>query len=277
MPALNDIDVGSEYLSLALDVAGEGMIDWDLSQRSIVFSARWCELMGLPAVSMVATDEAWKRLVHDDDVDALFNTLRQLTAGHPRVATSYRVRAADGGFRRMTLRARVVCDAHDTPVRILAWQSDRPVAEAISNLTLRELDEDAASPLAGQMLMSERLEAAVAQAQRDGRSNLVLLAIDVDGFTAISASYGKDASHRLLVAVGERLRVRLHALDTIARYGCDEFCILAQCNSDNLLADVSARIQRSLRNRSRWRVATSLSPSAWASHASFPHTPLPRA
>jgi diguanylate cyclase (GGDEF)-like protein len=74
----------------------------------------------------------------------------------------------------------------------------------------------------------------------------VLVAIDVDGFTAISASYGKDASHRLLLAIGERLRARLHELDTIARYGCDEFCILAQCSSENLLADASARIQRQL-------------------------------
>lgn len=222
------------------------MIEWDLVRETIVFSARWCELMELPAVSMVATADAWKRLVHDDDVEPLFNALRQLNAAHPRVSTSYRVRDAIGGYRRMTLRARVVCDDYETPVRVLAWQSDRPIAEAISRLTMRELDEDANSPLAGQMLMTERLEAAVTAARRDGKSNLVLLAIDIDGFTAISASYGKEASHRLLAAVGERLRARLHTSDTIARYGCDEFCILARCTSDNPLRDISERIQRQL-------------------------------
>jgi diguanylate cyclase (GGDEF)-like protein len=222
------------------------MIDWDLTRRTIVFSARWCELMGLPAVSMVATADAWKRLVHDDDVVSLFNALRRLSAEHPRMASSYRVRGADGGYRRMTIRARLVCDANDTPLRILAWQSDRPAAEAISTLTIRELNEDAALPLAGQIVMAERLEAAVADARREGRSSFVLLAIDIDGFTAISASYGKDASNRLLAAVGERLRVRLQPTDTIARYGCDEFCILARCTSENPQADISARIQRQL-------------------------------
>jgi diguanylate cyclase (GGDEF)-like protein len=246
MPALNDIDRGNGHPSLALDVAGEGMVDWDLTCGTIVFSARWCELMGLPAVSMVATADAWKRLVHDDDVVPLFNALRRLNAGHTRMASSYRVRDASGGYRRMTIRARIVCDAHDTPTRILAWQSDRPVAEAISNLTIRELKEDAESPLAGQIVMAERLEAAVADARCEGKSTFVLLAIDIDGFTAISASYGKDASHRLLAAVGERLRARLQPADTIARYGCDEFCILARCSSENPQADISARIQRQL-------------------------------
>ena len=246
MPALNDIDRGNEHLSLALDVAGEGMIDWDLARGTIVFSARWCELMGLPAVSMVATADAWKRLVHDDDVVPLFNALRRLSAAHPRVASSYRVRDANGGYRRMTIRARLESDANGTPTRILAWQSDRPAAEAISSLTIRELNEDAASPLAAQILLAERLEAAVADARREGRSSFVLLAIDIDGFTAISASYGKDASHRLLAAVGERLRARLQPADTIARYGCDEFCILARCTSDNPQSDISARIQRQL-------------------------------
>ena len=222
------------------------MIDWDLARGTAVFSARWCELMGLPAVSMVATIDAWKRLVHDDDVMPLFNALQRLDCEHPRVASSYRVRDANGAYRRMTIRARLVCDEPGIPSRIHAWQSDRPVVEALGNLTIRELREDAMSPLAGQILMAERLEAAVAEARRDGKSNYILLAIDIDGFTAISASYGKDASLRLLAAVGDRLRARLQPTDAIARYGCDEFCILARCKSEDPQTDVSTRIQRQL-------------------------------
>jgi diguanylate cyclase (GGDEF)-like protein len=247
MMASDETNRGTGYLSLALDVAGEGVVEWDLTRDLLIFSARWCELMGLPAVSMVATASSWRRLVHEDDVEVLFAALDSLTPNCPRTELSYRVRRADGSFRRMSLRAMLVCDAIGSSLRILAWQSDRPTAETMSRVSIRELHEEVASPLAGQLLMAERLEAAVTLARSEGRSRFILLAIDVDGFTAISASYGSDAAGRLLIAVGERLRSCLHPLDTIARYGCDEFCILVRCTSESPLATtVSERIQRQL-------------------------------
>ncbi|MEP6999096.1 MAG: GGDEF and EAL domain-containing protein [bacterium] len=242
----DDVDGGNGYFSLALDVAGDGVVEWDLTQQVVAFSARWCELMGLPAVSMVATVEAWERLVHQDDAAMLFATLNGLTAACPRTELSYRVRCADASYKRMTLRATLVCDANGVRTRILAWQNDRPTPST-SRASLGELRDDAASPLAGQLLMTERLDAVVAQTRREGRSNFVMLAIDVDGFTAISASYGKEAANRLLAAVGERLRSCVHPLDTVARYGCDEFCVLLRCSSDSPLATtVSEQIQRAL-------------------------------
>ncbi len=95
--------------------------------------------------------------------------------------------------------------------------------------------------------MAQRLDAAVAQARNDGRSEYVLLAIDLDGFTAISASYGPEAAAKLLEAVGARLGGCLRPTDTIARYGCDEFCILVRCTTDAPLAEaVSEVLQQEL-------------------------------
>jgi GGDEF domain-containing protein len=77
-----------------------------------------------------------------------------------------------------------------------------------------------ASPISGQELMAQRLQQIVTNARLDGQSAYVLLALDLDGFTAISASYGPKAAAQLLDAVGGRLASCLRPTDTIARYGC---------------------------------------------------------
>ncbi len=101
--------------------------------------------------------------------------------------------------------------------------------------------------IAAYELLTERLEDAVARARDDGRSDYVLLIVDVDGFTAVSASYGKEASARLLDALGHRIRACLHEEDVTARYGCDEFFILVRCSGDShVAAAVSERMRGQL-------------------------------
>jgi diguanylate cyclase (GGDEF)-like protein len=232
--------------SLALDVAGEGMLEWDLARDTVTYSARWCELLGLPAISIVATPLTWQLRVHEDDVERLFAALKGLTAEQPSMSISYRMRHADGSYRRMGLRATLICEPNGFAARILGWQNDRASLEATPAVP-RTSTGDALAILAGQATMTQQLEAAVARARHDGRSTHLFLTIDLDGFTAISASYGAEAAKRLLVAIGERLRACMRATDTIARYGCDEFCILIRCTSEHPLASSMAdRIQRQL-------------------------------
>jgi diguanylate cyclase (GGDEF)-like protein len=114
-----------------------------------------------------------------------------------------------------------------------------------SHLQLPALDVD--SPSGGQEVMAARLREVVAEARRDAESFYLLLTIDLDGFTAISASYGQELAARLLRAVGERFRGCLRPSDTIARYGCDEFSILVQCSSESSLATlVCERVRQQL-------------------------------
>jgi diguanylate cyclase (GGDEF)-like protein len=95
--------------------------------------------------------------------------------------------------------------------------------------------------------MAQRLQQIVTNARLDGQSAYVLLALDLDGFTAISASYGPKAAAQLLDAVGGRLASCLRPTDTIARYGCDEFCMLVRCTSDRPLeANIYERVQQQL-------------------------------
>ncbi|MEO7457726.1 MAG: bifunctional diguanylate cyclase/phosphodiesterase [Gemmatimonadaceae bacterium] len=115
------------------------------------------------------------------------------------------------------------------------------------SIDLRDSMLRSATVSAAQAYMARRLDAAVAEARASQQSTHVLLAIDLDGFTAIDASYGQDASARLLEAVGGRLQSCLKEGDVIARYGCDEFCVLVRCTGEKpLMETVSERLQQQL-------------------------------
>ena len=65
----------------------------------------------------------------------------------------------------------------------------------------------------------------VSQRQSPGA---VVAFLDLDDFKAVNDGLGHPTGDRLLVAVSERLRGRLRAEDTVARFGGDEFLILCE-------------------------------------------------
>ncbi|MBC7236605.1 MAG: diguanylate cyclase [Chloroflexi bacterium] len=75
----------------------------------------------------------------------------------------------------------------------------------------------------------ELLAAEISRAERHGQE-LVVIMLDIDraaGLKAINDTYGHQAGDRLLRLVGELLRSNVRQADVVARYGGDEFIVLA--------------------------------------------------
>jgi diguanylate cyclase (GGDEF)-like protein/PAS domain S-box-containing protein len=84
---------------------------------------------------------------------------------------------------------------------------------------------DALTGLPNRLLLHDRLEQTLRGSRREGGSLAVLL-IDLDGFKEINDSYGHSVGDVLLAQIGPRLRAVLRSVDTIARFGGDEFVVL---------------------------------------------------
>ncbi len=98
----------------------------------------------------------------------------------------------------------------------------RKQAEArIEQLTTR----DPLTGLANRGLLAERVSQAVVRAAH-ARSELALLAIDLDRYRLVNESLGHAAGDALLRAVAERLQNALRREDTLARLGGDDFVLL---------------------------------------------------
>lgn len=84
---------------------------------------------------------------------------------------------------------------------------------------------DALTGLANRVLLDDRLQVAIARAQRESGSVVVML-IDLDHFKQINDKLGHNLGDKLLVEVAERLRAATRAADTVARLSGDEFVVI---------------------------------------------------
>lgn len=84
---------------------------------------------------------------------------------------------------------------------------------------------DALTGLPNRILFRDRIEQAIARADRLGEK-IALLFIDLDRFKNINDSLGHNFGDDLLLATAQRLVEELHGEDTVARIGGDEFTII---------------------------------------------------
>lgn len=86
-------------------------------------------------------------------------------------------------------------------------------------------DSDPLTGLVSPRVFVDRVNMAVAQAQRQG-GRLGVLALDVDGFADINESLGRKVGDDLLRSVAALLVQSLRQVDTVARLAGDEFSLL---------------------------------------------------
>jgi diguanylate cyclase (GGDEF)-like protein/PAS domain S-box-containing protein len=84
---------------------------------------------------------------------------------------------------------------------------------------------DALTGLPNRLLMQDRCEQAMAQAERNS-SKVALVYLDMDNFKSINDSMGHDAGDALLRKVAQRIQECVRDTDTISRQGGDEFLVV---------------------------------------------------
>lgn len=147
----------------------------------------------------------------------------------------------------------------------LAWQSTtaiqvregdgRRFVTVFNDITeLRRKDEhihhlayhDPLTGLPNRRLLQDRLEHAVALAQRQG-DGVALMFLDLDHFKTINDSLGHEVGDLLLKTIAARLCGCVRATDTVCRWGGDEFVILLEnCPEVADVGQVAGKILESL-------------------------------
>ncbi len=118
---------------------------------------------------------------------------------------------------------------------------------------IRELAfHDALTELPNRRLLNDRLLQTMAASKRSG-SYAALMLLDLDSFKPFNDKYGHAFGDRVLVAFAKRLKSCMREIDTLARFGGDEFVvILGQLAEDR---DDSLSLVKAIAEKIRARMA----------------------
>jgi diguanylate cyclase (GGDEF)-like protein len=121
-----------------------------------------------------------------------------------------------------TLKITCVPLAEGGFVRVFADITERKRDEAQVAYMVRH---DMLTGLANRVLLHERMSEAAAQLRRH-QTPFAVLGIDLDRFKAVNDTLGHPIGDKLLQQVAKRLQAAVRDIDTVARFGGDEFTVL---------------------------------------------------
>jgi diguanylate cyclase (GGDEF)-like protein/PAS domain S-box-containing protein len=140
-----------------------------------------------------------------------------------------------------------VLDAAGRPSRYVAIFNDITDLHRKDEQIKHQAYHDALTGLPNRLLLSKRIEQAIAVARRNDHG-IALLFIDLDHFKTINDCFGHDMGDKLLIEVARRLKSCVRDSDTVARLGGDEFIvIIGDTSMSESVSHVCQRILKSLR------------------------------
>jgi len=90
--------------------------------------------------------------------------------------------------------------------------------------------------------LAVRTAIAGSRASKGAPYRFQMMMLDLDQFKTVNDSYGHETGDRVLVEVGRTIRAALREEDIVARWGGEEFLVIAR-NIEGPSADVSARLR----------------------------------
>ena len=187
---------------------------------SPAFEAIW----GRPSESLYAHPELWLDSIHRDDRDRVEETLRRRLDGEA-VESEYRIVQPSGAVRCIRDRGFPVRDSSGRIFRLAGVAEDTTDRKAAEDRLIHQALYDELTGLPNRRLFRDKLEQAVVECHQD-RFGAVFL-IDFDRFKLVNDTLGHSAGDQLLKQAAGRLLVVSGESGTLARFGGDEFALIA--------------------------------------------------
>ena len=194
----------------------------DLEGRRLYNSPSYSRLFGDPE-ALKGTDSFAE--IHPDDREHVKRVFRETVKTGIGLRIEYRFSMPDGSIRYMESCGGVIRNSLGKPSRVVVVSRDiteRIKAEdQIRNLAFY----DSLTKLPNRRMFDDRLNQAMAASNRSERYG-ALMFLDMDNFKPLNDQYGHNAGDLLLKEVSRRIISCVREMDTVSRFGGDEFVVM---------------------------------------------------
>ncbi|MEF8704066.1 MAG: PAS domain S-box protein [Candidatus Accumulibacter sp. UW26] len=193
----------------------------NLDGQRVYASPSYARLLGKRELSGTSSFEA----IHPADRDQVVRRFRETADTGKSHSLEYRFLMNDGSVRFMESRGGVIKDNEGRIRRVVVVSHDVTERRAAEDRIHHLAFHDALTHLPNRLTLRDRLSQAMAASKRTGRHG-ALMFVDLDNFKPVNDTHGHEAGDSLLIEAANRLQASVRAMDTVVRFGGDEFVVL---------------------------------------------------
>jgi diguanylate cyclase (GGDEF)-like protein/PAS domain S-box-containing protein len=218
-----------EFFHMIAESVDDFIAVLDLEGRRLYNNASYSRVFG-NTESMRGSDSFAE--IHPDDRERIRRIFKETIKSGVGQRAEFRILLEDGSIHHMESSGGLIKNGQGEPLYLVVVSHD---------ITARKMNEeeihslafyDELTKLPNRRLLNDRLIKAMAASKRNGRYG-ALIFLDIDNFKSLNDTHGHDVGDMLLMDVARRIAACLREIDTVARFGGDEFVVvLGELNSD---------------------------------------------
>lgn len=216
-----------ERYALAVRGSNDGLWDWDLQSDYIYYSPRWKEILGYEKDEIKAIPDEWFQRIKPEDFEQLKHDISiHINRQTSHFENEHRVLHKDGSYRWVLCRGTGVFNQDKKAIRLAGSIADVTDRKRAEEQLLHDAFHDSLTGLPNRQLFMDRLIQAMEKTKRKEEYGFAVLFLDIDHFKDVNDSIGHQIGDMFLIEIANTLKEGLRTVDTLARFGGDEFLIL---------------------------------------------------
>lgn len=211
-----------EFFHLIAESIDDLIVVLDLEGRRIYNSPSYRQFFGATK-DLRGTDSFAS--VHPEDRERVKQVFFETVLSGVGRQIDYRLQLDDGSVREMESTGSVMRDDEGRVARVVVVSRDVTERKQMEEQVRQLAFYDPLTSLPNRRLLNDRLKQALAASTRTGCYG-ALMFLDLDNFKSLNDTHGHDVGDLLLVEVAGRLKSCVREMDTVARFGGDEFVVM---------------------------------------------------
>ena len=217
-----ELILAKKRLESIFECNAAGIFVVDENRDIIMVNQRFCDIVGFSKEELVGQNACFAHISQETCLAFREYFLKAKNEGHSKVEYFVKKKGCDGVWVEMFGSPIQLDETHQGVIWSILDISERKAAEE----TIKHLAfYNPLTGLANRRLLEDRLDIIIERKKRE-KTHTAILFLDLDNFKPLNDTYGHAAGDTFLKEVASRLLRCVRTVDTVSRFGGDEFVIM---------------------------------------------------